>query len=43
MHIQGNQLVPELLLKVYDTFINNIDILSMCVKKCHAKKIFLVK
>ena len=41
MHIQGNQLVPELLLKVSDTFcINNIDILSICMKKCHAKKNF---
>ena len=38
MHIQGNQLVPELLLKVFDTLLNNIDILSMCMKKCHAKK-----
>ena len=38
MHTQGNQLVPEVLLKLSDT--NNKDILSMCMKKCHAKNIF---
>ena len=45
MHIQENQLVPKLLLKIPDTLqINNIDILSMCMKTCHAKtkKIFFV-
>ena len=43
VHIQGNQIVPELLLKLPDTLHYNIDILSMCLKKCHAKKMFLVK
>ena len=38
MHIQGNQLVQELLVKVLILCINNIDILSMCLKKCYAKK-----
>ena len=42
MHIQGNLLVQELLLKVSDTCINNIDILSMCMKKRHAKKFLLL-
>ena len=36
---QGKQFVPELLLKLSDTFTSNKDILSMCMK-CHAKKYF---
>ena len=39
-HIQGNQLVPEFLLRF---LILCIDILGMCMKKCHAQKMFLVK
>ena len=39
--MQGNKLVPELLLKLsVSLYFNNIDILSMCMKKCHAKKKF---
>ena len=38
VHIQENQIVPELLLRLSYTLFNNIDILRMCMKKCHAKK-----
>ena len=39
MHLQGNQLVPELLLILCINIIY-VDILSMCMKKCHVKKCF---
>ena len=38
MQIQGNQLVPELLLTLSDLCIYHVDILSLGMKKCHAKK-----
>ena len=33
LHIWGNQLVPELLLKPSDTLKNNVDTLNFCMKK----------
>ena len=38
VHIQENQLVQELLLKLSDSLHKHIGILGMCMKKCHAKK-----
>ena len=36
MHIRGNQLVPELLLKLSDTL--HIQYRYICMERCHAKK-----
>ena len=40
MHIQGINLYQSFYWRFLILCINNIDILNMCVKKCHAKKNF---
>ena len=39
VHTWESQLIPELLLKLSNTLLIQTDILSMCMKRCHAKKI----
>ena len=38
-HTQADQLLPQLLMEQFDTFLNNVDTLKICMKEFGSEKI----
>ena len=42
-HTRANQLLPQLLMEQFDTFLYNVDTLNICMKEFSSEKIFFDK
>ena len=42
-HTQANQLLPQLLMEQFDTFLYNVDTLNICMKEFSSEKIIFDK